>query len=220
MSDKWSVCLSMGSCIFYGDIRDYHHTPYWKNQMEDKWGWGFSVKKQFTPVFSFGLNFVGGKFAGIREIQNAYFKASMFAYDLGVKIDFVPIITKKDTNKFSFYGTLGMGLFDYRTIKRDLNNNYILAYGYDMNGEKLGRASTDMTFPVGIGIGYKIGKRFGVNLEFKLYNVNSDKLDATIRKVNDKISYTSLGLVYRFAIINTQNVKPTNTEKPPSNFLF
>ncbi|MDD5570044.1 MAG: outer membrane beta-barrel protein [Bacteroidales bacterium] len=220
MSDRWSVCLSAGSVIFYGDIRDYDHTPFWKNQMEDKWGWGFRIKKQFTPVFAFSLNFVGGKFAGKREINNEYFKASMFAYDFGVKLDIIPIITRKDTNKFSLYGTLAMGLIDIRTIKRDLNNNYLYAYGYDESGEKLGNATTEMTIPIGLGIGYKIGKRFGINLEFKLYNIGSDKLDATLSNVNDKISYASLGLVYRFAVVNTQRTKPETTPERPSNFLF
>ncbi|MBC8485315.1 MAG: hypothetical protein H8D45_04665, partial [Bacteroidetes bacterium] len=101
----------------------------------------------------------------------------------------------------------GIGFINYRVLLRDGEGIVINGYGYKItagdsyangvNPEK-DKPVTDIIFPVGLGINYKLNDMFNIELEASSRFINSDKLDGKVRYKNDKYWFVSLGLTYKF----------------------
>lgn len=209
--NTWSATLSGGSMLFYGDIRNFDFYPVSKQNSKDwfhltngiserKWGFGLSVNKQLSPMFGLQLQLQNGKLAGIKNYLNRYFEANVMEYGINGIINFGNLFFPVQKNhKFNVYGMLGISIVDFKTIEKTVTTDSMIhSYGYGDFGQPKER-TTEYAIPVGIGMKYKINKRFDIGLESQLLNINTDKLDAHVRvnSAKDKYGYTSVALTYK-----------------------
>ena len=57
---------------------------------------------------------------------------------------------------------------------------------------------TDIMFPLGGGVNYKLNEKLNIELEVSSRFIQSDKLDGKVSWKNDKYIFFSLGLTYKF----------------------
>lgn len=205
--NTWSVTLSGGSMLFYGDLRQFDYYPItkqngkdWYNFTQDiserKWGFGLTLNKQLSTMFALQGVLDMGKLAGVKKKANAYFDASFTYYGVNLVVNFSNLFWPYTKNhKVSFYGITGLGFTDFKSIQYRLSDDdTISTYGY--NGWK---KTTETTLPVGLGIKYKLTNNFDLGFETSLANVNTDKLDAhvAVNTAKDKWGYTALTITYK-----------------------
>jgi len=203
---KWSVTLSGGSMLFYGDIRQYGIYPVGKhsypNISERKGGFGLAVNRKLSPIFSVQAQFQNGKLSGFKRSADAYFNTSFNEYGVNGIINFIKLFFPNMENQnITIYGLLGVGMINFKSIEKSIStDNVISSYGYEINGQKQKR-TTEILFPVGLGAKYSINKQLDAGIEIIMNNVNTDKLDACIvpRSAKDKYGYTCVTLTYKIA---------------------
>jgi OOP family OmpA-OmpF porin len=141
------------------------------------------------------------------------------------------------SRKFAFYTKLGIGLirtssqiYNVKDDKPIANNNYLRGFTNKF---------TEVVFPLGFGMKFKVTKAFDIGLEGTFTFTNSDKLDAfqfqsrvdggrtvnSLSKINrDAYAYMNVNFSYKFGRIGSQKehvewVNPlafimTNVPKP------
>jgi|GEM_PF-1922106 len=208
--NTWSVTLSGGSMLFYGDLRQFDFYPVTKQNSQDwynlspglseyAWGYGLAISKQLSPVFGIQGILEKGELNGININADAHFNASILTYGLNMKINILPMLKPDlESPRVAIYGIAGIGFCDFKTRQYSISTNTLLSsYGYgDGNAEK--KATTETVIPLGIGIKYKISNTIDIGIESTINNVNTDKLDARIvtGSAKDKYGYTALTLTF------------------------
>lgn len=206
---NWDANINFGSNLFYGDLRVYDYWPVKENNNERAWAYGFILRKHINPFFSVQGQLLYGKLAGSKRYfsdgvrANQYFNATMFEYNLSAHFNFLNLILGYDpSRRFSAYLLAGIGMVDFRSVKRYITNDkFINSVGYKNGGKTKKEMTTETMIPIGGGFSYKINDRFYANLNITLRGVNTDKLDATegtSSDVKDMYGYTSIGVSYRF----------------------
>jgi OOP family OmpA-OmpF porin len=210
--NTWSVTLSGGSMLFYGDLRQFDFYPLTKSNSKDwykltkgftEWdrGFGLAINKQLSPVFGIQGMLENGGLDGMRIKDDARFSAHFFTYGINVKINILPIIDPGiKSPKFSLYGIVGIGLCKFKTHENSISTGAeLMSYGYGEFGGKK-KWTTETNVPLGAGIKYKINNNFDIGLEYTLNNVNTDKLDARVvaNTSRDKYQYTAITVTYSF----------------------
>jgi len=203
--DKISIGANFGSCLAYGDIKEYN---FWPAPAERKWGFGFNINYQISPIVSIQGQVVAGKLAGIKrnfangDVANLKFNADFNEGDLVATISlnrwWAPNL--KINDKINLYFLAGVGLMNFRTQLRGLyDDHFINSHGYSANGTKKESMTTETSFPAGLGIKYKASKKIDISLEATIRYVVTDKLDAYERPTNfnDKWGYTFIGVTYK-----------------------
>jgi hypothetical protein len=107
---------------------------------------------------------------------------------------------------FRPYAFAGIGFINYRVLLYDEEGKVAGGYGYDipessqLNGSTPSKSKpeTDLIFPLGLGVNYKLNDRFNIELEASSRYIASDKLDGKIRFKDDKYWFISLGVTYLF----------------------
>ena len=209
--NTWSVTLSGGSMLFYGDLRQFDFYPISKKNSTDWYdlkkglserdkGFSLSATKQITSIFGIQGMIETGGLQGVKIKADEHFKTSFITYGLNLKVDFLPIFNPniKD-HKINVYCLLGFGLIDFKSLQTSISTgDTIHSYGYGQYGQKKKR-TTEVYIPLGLGVKYKINKKFDVGLESTIYNVNTDKLDAhkKVGTAKDKYGYTAITLTYK-----------------------
>ncbi len=209
--NTWSVSVSGGSMLFYGDLRQFDFYPVSKQNAKDwykttqditerQMGFGLSVNKQLTSFIGVQGFLQSGKLSGMRKVANAYFNASFLSYGANAYLNLSNLFSPIKVNqKFKLYGILGVGFIDFKTKQQKLSDDATLfSYGYGEFGQE-SKKTTEVMIPVGLGVKYKINKRFDIGLESTINNVNTDKLDARVKQntAKDKYGYTSFVLTYK-----------------------
>jgi len=204
--NTWSATLSGGSMLFYGDLRQYDFYPLGKTTAqpsdvsERKWGFGLALNKQLSPVFALQGQLQIGKLSGIKRKVDAYFNASFTEYGINGILNFRNLFFPNAKNcKITVYGIAGIGLIDFKSLQRSISTgDTIHSYGYGQYGQK-NEATSEIVIPLGLGVKYKINKKFDIGIESTINNVNTDKLDARIKTgtAKDKYGYTALTLTYK-----------------------
>lgn len=208
--NTWSVTLSGGSMLFYGDLRQFDFYPVTKQNSMDwynlspglseyAWGYGLAISKQLTPIFGIQGILEKGELHGMDINADAHFNASILTYGLNMKINILPMLKPDlESPRIAIYGIAGIGFCDFKTRQYSISTNTLLSsYGYgDGNAEK--KATTETVIPLGIGIKYKISNTIDIGIESTINNVNTDKLDARIVKgsTKDKYGYTAITLTF------------------------
>ncbi|MCF8369279.1 MAG: hypothetical protein K9G76_09580 [Bacteroidales bacterium] len=210
IKDNWSVTGQLGMSVFRGDVDK-------KKSWTIPGVYGIAVQKKLlsTGFLNGGIKaqFNFGKLKGEKNSQsfeNNFFEAS---------VNFQAIMNKWINRNFKFekfrpYAFGGIGIINYRALLRDSDGNVVNGIGYDVidgnlegNGtepEKNGRV-TEIIFPVGLGVNYKIDPVWSLEFEVSSRYINSDKLDAKIRFKDDKYWFVTLGVTYK---INTKSFVP------------
>lgn len=214
-TSKFSLGVNFGSCLPYGDIKQWDYKP---TSDELKWGGGAVLNFQISTYFSLQAQFLTGKLAGSKSnftsntgqyhqgaIANLTFQAEFWETTLNSTVSLNRLLTPclKMNNRWNIYAIGGIGYVNFRSVLRDLDlvgDTYVNSYGWKENGTVKDKMTRELVVPAGVGVKYKISNKFDAYLESTMRFMFSDKLDAYVRhyNFNDKYGYTSLGVIYRF----------------------
>jgi len=202
IKDNWSVTGQLGFSLFRGDL-DVNKNISIPGEV------GFAVNKQ---VLSTGLINGGVKaqfnFGGLKGSKNGYSFENKYKEGC---LNFQVILNNWINRNFRFetfrpYAFAGIGFINYRVLLYDEEGKVAGGYGYDipessqLNGSTPSKSKpeTDLIFPLGLGVNYKLNDRFNIELEASSRYIASDKLDGKIRFKDDKYWFISLGVTYLF----------------------
>jgi len=219
----FSIGLHGGWTQFYGDIRQYDfgftkEGSDWKNGA----GGGF-INYQLNPVIGFNVNVMGGTLGGSKRTvgspnganQNVRFKATFIDYTVNTTVNFVNLMYSDRTKDriFTSYITGGIGFVSFRTAKYRLygkdSGEFISGFGYENKGQDKAKMTTELVLPVGLGVKFKLSRRFDIGLEYtQRFAIASDKLDATVagKKGSDGYGYFN-------AFVNVKFGKQTDSKE-------
>lgn len=204
IKDNWSITGQFGVSLFKGDLD--------KAQVFSFPGVvGFAVNKQ---VLSTGI--INGGIKGQFNFGSLNGKKNNYTFNNNYKegcLNFQVIFNNWINRNFRFekfrpYGFAGIGFINYRVLLRDPVGNVVNGFGYNVtegdieaNGQdpEKAPAATDLIFPVGAGVNYKLNDKFNLEIEASSRFMNSDKLDGRCRFENDKYWFFSVGVTYLFS---------------------
>lgn len=219
--NKFSIGGHGGHTIFYGDIRQY---DWWLSDVnEERWNFagGGYVAYQLSPVFGVNVNVMGGTLGGAKRLAsnspagnanipssehvNVKFKNHFIDYTLNFTFNWVNLLYSDRTKerKVTSYLTGGIGFISFRTQKTGLYDDQPVGpgVGYINNQtENYKSRTTETVFPVGIGVKFRLSRRFDLGLEYTHRFTFSDRLDATAGNtgINDSYSYAAMILAFKF----------------------
>jgi len=214
---NWSVSISGGPNIFFGDLKVHRFWPANVNMNEWRFAGSFMLIRQLSHVFALRGQLLYGGISGTKRDYksgipaNLYFEGNIFEYNLNATINFSNLLFRyKPDRTFFIYGTVGVGLSNWYTRVKDLNTHeQISRSGSPSNW------TTEIVIPAGLGAYYNIGDKVNLGLEWTLRALNSDKLDGTISGYPyDMYTFLSLNLTYNFNKPNTGKLKPAKYSTP------
>lgn len=214
--DNWSIGVSGGPNIFFGDLKVNRFWPVSNNMNEWRFAGSIYVIRQLSHVFSLRGQLLYGQIAGTRRVYsdgapcNQYFEGYLAEPNLNIMVNFMNMFGYSPTRKFFVYGTVGVGMTFWHTKKYDLVSHAQI-------GEAR-KAFPDWTkegsIPAGLGAYYNINDKLNLGLEWTLRGLNSDKLDATVGGFQyDMYSYLSVNLTFNFNKRNQGTLKSANMGK-------
>lgn len=203
--DNFNLVLSAGPSLFYGDIQS-------KSPFQEDWklGFGIGVRKQFSPIFGAGLQFLSSKIHGTvlnwsdGSAANLKFDSDLTEFSLFATIDISnTFFGVKPQRTLSVYGLAGFGVANWMsTLRSTVDESVVAQYGVSPTNTN---AWTPVTvFPVGLGVNINLRPNIGINFESTYHFTNSDQLDAYTEGTgtNDSFLYTSLGLSFKLLSSN------------------
>lgn len=206
----FSIGLHGGWTQFYGDLRQYDF-GFTKNK-EDiaNGGGGIYVDYQLNSVIGFRANLLVGTLGGSKygsgsaansPNANVAFNTFFIDYTLNSTVNFVNLMYSDRTKDrlFTSYIIGGVGFTSYRAKKYRLKDTPTESAG-DIVGNSSSPVSsaetkkftTDLILPVGLGIKFRLSKRFDLGLEYThRFSPTGEKLDATVggKKSSDSYGY-------------------------------
>ena len=179
--DNWSVSLSGGPNIFFGDLKEYNFFPATSPINELRFAGTLSLNRQLSHVFMLRGQFLYGQLAGEKTKYkggspcNQYFESTLFELNVNTTINFSNLFGRYNPKRFFFvYGTLGAGVVDWITKKKDITSGAII--GRDGSWENF---NLHLVVPAGLGAYFSIKDKVNLGLEWTLRGLLSDNLDAT-----------------------------------------
>ncbi len=197
-----SLNLNAGTTLFFGDI--HSQSPF-----QDDWklGFGLIARKQFSPVFGLGLQFLGANIHGTLlnwpngDAANLKFDSDLTEFNLHSTINLSnAFFGFKPDRTVSLYGFAGVGIANWMTTLRNTTNQDVEnQYGVSDDGTNAWTPST--VFPFGIRANISLNSNIGINLEAAYHITNSDNLDAydVGDGKNDPFLYASLGISFKIS---------------------
>lgn len=199
-SSPWSLNVSGGTSIFFGDIKQYDYIPVSDYENEWRFGGGLQFGYQVSPVLGLRLQGLYGKLAGTRRPSNLFFESNYIEINANADISIRNIVSGFDERRmWDVYFILGVGITNYNTEVMELNTKKIirkLGYG---NGVGFGGRTMEGVLIGGLGLKIRLTNNWSLNMESAHRGMNSDLLDGREGGFKyDIYNYTSLGLTYRF----------------------
>jgi OmpA-OmpF porin, OOP family len=209
--NTWSVSAYAGASQFYGDLRQYDFWPVSKNGFDSQsergtYHVGVSVGKQLSYLFGARVDFGGGNLKGMkRRLYGSYFRGNYFQADITGTVNIKGLLfgpTKLKHWKMDIYA--GAGQIWFRSTAYQLGSGRLQRRSDDSptlrnNVTEFNKAASKYTqewsIPVGFTVDYELNKDFDLGLDFRLNNVNTEKLDATIGGDGSSF-YDGAGLLY------------------------
>ena len=198
--DYLGLTGEVGITSFFGDIDEgAAKGDSYKNNMAYK----IMLSRNFKSLFDISGRISYGNMSG-QKIRGAnghtvhyYFKNSFIEYTLDMGINVLAIFTKNYNKKFGLYGTIGMGLIDFKVKLYDgVSDTLVRSHGYD--GEK---STTEFVLPFGLRAIYHITPTSAISIQTTSSRVDTDKLDAVTGNDNsDYYNYISFGYTYKFIL--------------------
>jgi hypothetical protein len=198
--DNLNLVISAGPSLFYGDIQA-------KSPFQEDWklGFGIGLRKQFSPIFSVGLQFISSKLHGTvlnwpsGDAANLKFDSDLSEFNLHTTFNlsnaFFGVNPERTLN---VYGLAGFGVANWMsTLRSTLDESVVAQYGVSPTNTN---AWTPVTvFPVGLGVNINLRPNIGINFESTYHITNSDQLDAYTagNGANDSYLFTSIGLSFK-----------------------
>lgn len=207
----FAIGLHGGWTQFYGDLRQYDF-GFSKEKREIANGaGGLFIDYQLNSVVGFRANVMAGTLGGIKRApeggsgnspnNNVSFNTLFIDYTLNTTVNFINLMYSDRTKDrlFTSYVIGGVGFTSYRTNKYRLNDTQTQTAG-DVVGNSSSptaavetkKFTTDLIIPVGLGIKFRLSRRFDLGLEYThRFAPAADKLDATTggKKGSDSYGY-------------------------------
>ncbi len=198
--DNLNLVISAGPSLFYGDIQA-------KSPFQEDWklGFGIGLRKQFSPIFSVGLQFISSKLHGTiinwpnGEAANLKFDSDLSEFNLHTTFNLSNALFGFNPERtLNVYGLAGFGVSNWMsTLKSTIDESVVAQFGVSPTNTN---AWTPVTvFPVGLGININLRPNIGINFESTYHITNSDQLDAYTagNGANDSYLFTSIGLSFK-----------------------
>ena len=212
--NTWSVSAYLGASQFYGDLREYDFWPVADNGKYDTrsergtYHIGLSVGKQLTYLFGARFDVGGGNLKGMkRRIYFSYFNANYIQTDISGTVNLKGLLfgpNKLKRWKMDAYAGIGQVWFRStayelgtgRIQRRSDDSPTLRTTPADLN-KKASKYTQEWSIPVGFNTSYELTKNIDLGIDFRLNNVNTEKLDATIGGDNGSIlGGTASGILY------------------------
>jgi len=196
--DFFGASAELGFTTFMGDIDE--GIPDASN-FSDKTAYQIKGYKNFNSLFNFSGRISFGKMTGQKirgsngSTTHFYFKNSFVEYSFDAGVNLLAIFTKRYNERFGLYGSVGLGLIDFRVnLYNGLNDTIIQSFG--RGGEK---ATTEFVLPLGIRAIYHVSPTSAFSIQATTSRVDTDKLDGRSGNHNrDYYNYFSFGYIYKF----------------------
>lgn len=198
-----SITGTVGTTLFFGDV-SFESTPY---QEDWKIGYGVIFRKQFSPIFGLGFQFMKGQLHGTKlsfqdgSAANLYFEGDIMEFNVHTVINFSNLIMGENPERLlNVYAYLGIGVASWSSILKDFETNAVIATsGFDDTG--VAAWTPEMIYPVGIGLNLMLTQKLDLNADIGFRMVNSDEVDAraTGNVKSDYYSYASIGFSYKIS---------------------
>jgi opacity protein-like surface antigen len=188
LAKDWSVGVNVGRTAFFGDISLYDEEFNEKMSKEGAWGYGFSIAREFTPVF--GLRFYGlfGQLSGSNS--KSTFVSNIREYSINLSADLLNMLIPENDARFHPYFIAGMGQFTFDTRLKYFDPNKA--------DETASSTAPEFVYLFGGGAFYVISQSFDLKAEFMGRRMDNDRIDGTTnKKDNDYYSYLSIGARYK-----------------------
>ena len=224
---NWSMSLSGGPNIFFGDLKENNILPATSPINEIRFAGTFSLNRQLSYVFMLRAQVLYGEIAGEKLKYkdgtpcNQYFQGNILEYNLNTTINFSNLFGGHKPKRFFFvYGTLGLGVSTWISTSMDITTNEPIA----TSGSSSNR-SIALVIPAGLGFYFSIKDKLNLGLEWTLRGVNSDKVDATVGGIPyDAYSLLAFNLTYNFNRRSGDKLSPASPQKqigppPPEPLL-
>jgi hypothetical protein len=198
---QWSLNVSAGTSLFFGDIKQYQYVPVSNYENEWRFAGGLQLGYQISPVVGLRGQGIFGKLAGTRRPSNLYFEASYIELNLNTTVSIRNIFsTYRDGQFWDVYLIAGVGLTNYNSTLMELSSKKVLRkIGYG-NGVGFGGRTVEGLLIGGMGLKLNLSDQWTVNLESANRVLNSDLLDGKESGFKyDVYNYSSLGFTYKFA---------------------
>lgn len=211
--DYFGATGEFGITSFFGDIDEGAMEG---NSYQNNMAYKLQLSRNFKSLFdingriSFG-NMSGEKIRGNNgSTTHLYFKNSFIEYTFDLGLNLLAIFTKNYNKKFGLYGSIGMGLVDFKVKLYDgVSDTLLRSYGY--GGEK---STTEFVLPIGIRAIYHITPTSALSVQTTSSRVDTDKLDAVTGNDNtDYYNYLSIGYTYKF-ILNKRRPGGISKKRP------
>jgi hypothetical protein len=199
--NKWAFGMKFGLLPFYGDVRQLNYSTDNKYKKTNS-GIGLELVRNFNHVLGVKGNFIMGGLSGSSPNLNLHFLSNFKEYSVSGQVninDLISIYPRRE-KFFNFYIYAGVGYLDFRSRVYSFNENtYVKGFGWDSTGLIKIKSTTEMVFPLGIGIKLKADSKIDVGFEMTLHLTNTDKLDAWVvdNSYNDRFAYGAVSITYK-----------------------
>ncbi|MBP6335228.1 MAG: OmpA family protein [Bacteroidia bacterium] len=169
-------------------------------------GYGLSITKFLSHSFAIQGQVMRGSLKGDEENTGSNSKYNFestidYAASIHAFYQFGNVSFLKRNPNIAFYAYVGVGFMNFTpSVYRDESN---VSHNYYVQNNLIDSTvdysnTTEMVFPVGAGIKYRIAKPLSLHLEYSLRLSNTDKVDGWYRLLseNDNFTYINLGLTY------------------------
>ncbi len=199
-SPYWEVNINGGLSTFFGDLKQNTILPSSEIPSEWKFGGGFMIGRQFTPLFAFRAQFLTADLLGQKKEIDRYFESNYYEANINFTINLNNVFGRyKADRKLNLYFVSGIGVSSYKSILRKISTGDALKYSGFGNGNGIEGRIREGVFMAGIGADYIINDRISIQFESVSRAMNSDKMDFyNDDKPYDFYNYTSIGIAYRF----------------------
>ncbi len=194
----WSLGISGGPNLFFGDIKQYRIYPVFNYESEWKFAGALNFTRQISPVFGLRGQLLYGNLAGTKREDNKYFEAELLEGNLSGIVNFSNWFSNYRDDRFlNLYGFIGIGFTNYKTRTMYLNTKEpYVERGYE-DGAGIVGTKVIGTIPAGLGFDFRLARNVKLDLEFSMRAVNTDYLDNCKKDfAYDFYSYNSLGLKF------------------------
>lgn len=167
-----------------------------QSKAEINLGYGAYIKKQFSPAFSLQADFLKGKLSGTNADSDDWFGNGSYTAGQNFESDLVW--------QTGLTGNVQLGTADF--LRRENAVGFFLSTGVNianyevtsMNGSDPNLESqTNFSFPVGLGVKFKLGEVVNLDLGYKMYFLDADDIDGQwTGRTNDTYSYGYAGLEF------------------------
>lgn len=206
--------LGAGLMTFYGDVKE-------KNIGDPnsfRFGFNFSITQPLSQSLGFGLSVLYGKLAGNQMLTNRNFETKLTNVGLNIIYSFDNNVILKNSVKAAPYLFAGPH-FNLLKTSSDLKDKDGKTYNYWSDGTirnlpEADNVKTDtlqrdyvyesslipshsaISFPIGVGIKFRISNQFSANISAEYHFTLSDKIDAFEDGIVDKYSFASVSVHY------------------------